>query len=542
MLYQWYELGRAAVTPARVAAATGRMVFSHPLNPWAHCDVGRQAAAGCLLVERMTQCYQRPRFGIDEVTIAGRSVAVHEQTILDKPFCRLLRFARETGGGSPSCNDPKVLLVAPMSGHFATLLRGTVEALLPEHDVYITDWHDARTVPLSDGAFSLDAYIDYLLEFIGHFEGDVHVFAVCQPSVAALAAVARLEMAGTETRPHSLILAGGPIDPRISPTIVNTFAATKTSDWFRDNVIARVPLPHNGHGREVYPGFLQLAGFMGMNLERHLDAHRDLFMHLIDGNRVGVEKHQAFYDEYLAVMDLDAAFYLDTIERVFLDHDLPRGAFRHHGEPIQTGAITRTALMTIEGEKDDITGLGQCAAAHDLCTGLPDDRRAAFVAPGVGHYGIFNGSKFRREIVPRIMRFIRRHDRYRDEVADFSELDHDTAVARARGRDRAVHQVASPLQADNDEVSPGAELPAALKDASLLDEYGPTAALWTLWRFANDLMLDSFFGFEDSRRRSGSHKVVKPARKVSVGEPEPATVPRSDATLQRSRAVGGERC
>ena len=297
-----------------------------------------------------------------------------------------------------------------MSGHFATLLRGTVEALLPEADVYITDWQDARQVPLSAGEFDLDTYVDTVRGMLRFFHGDVHVFAVCQPSVPVLAAVSLMEADGEPHVPHSMVLAGGPIDTRVSPTAVNQLAQDKNISWFQDTVITTVPWPHAGHGREVYPGFLQLTGFMTMNLDRHLNAHRDLFDHLVAGDGDSAEKHRDFYDEYLAVMDLTAEFYLQTVESVFIRHALPKGEFRHRGRRVDPGRIRRVALMTVEGEKDDITGLGQCAAAHDLCRNIPAERRAHLEAQGVGHYGIFNGSRFRTLIAPQMLDFMRRAD------------------------------------------------------------------------------------------------------------------------------------
>ena len=542
MLYHWYELGRAAAVPTRLAAETGRLALTNPLNPMSYTYAGRQAAAACLLLERTTRSYTRPSFGIEQTTVDGSDVDVREHVILEKPFGRLLKFDRQIEPERAG-RDPKLLIVAPMSGHFATLLRGTIEGLLPTHEVYITDWHCARTVPTAQGAFSLDDYIDYVIEMLALFDGDVHVLAVCQPSVPVLAAVARLEMEDSPHSPHSVILAGGPIDTRINPTIVNKFATSKGLDWFRQNVISRVPFPHAGYGREVYPGFLQAAGFISMNLDRHLESHRDLFMHSIDGNQAGVSKHVAFYDEYLAVMDLDAAFYLQTIDKVFVNHQLPKGSFRHRDVPVELAAIHRPALMTIEGEKDDITGIGQCSAAHDLCGSIPDERRAVLVAEGAGHYGIFSGSRFRQNIVPRINSFTRRYDRMREEVADFSSLDRRLAAARARGLDRAPSSDATHKPADNDaRMDP---LAARLRAAGLgavgnpahsagPEDYGPMAMAAKFWQFTNHLIIDSFFGFEDSLRRSRGHKVDKPGLNSCVEAPEATRLRRSGASGQRS--------
>jgi len=304
-----------------------------------------------------------------------------------------------------------VLLVAPMSGHHATLLRGTVKSLLPDHEVYITDWVDARMVPQSAGSFGLDSYVDHMIAMFRKFEGSVHVMAVCQPSIPVLAAVSHMEANGDPATPASMILLGGPIDTRISPTAVNRLAAEKGIGWFKNNVITQVPWPYPGRSRDVYPGFLQLTGFMTMNLDRHINAHKDLFLHLVRGDGDSADKHKEFYDEYLAVMDLSAEFYLQTVESVFIKHDLAVGKMRHKGEPVRPSAIRRTALMTIEGENDDITGKGQCSATHRLCASLPDSMRLHFEQPSVGHYGIFNGSRFRAETLPRISAFIRSHDK-----------------------------------------------------------------------------------------------------------------------------------
>jgi poly(3-hydroxybutyrate) depolymerase len=293
-----------------------------------------------------------------------------------------------------------------MSGHYATLLRGTVEAFLPNHDVYITDWIDARMVPLADGRFDLDDYIDYIISILHFLGGDCHVIAVCQPSVPVLAATALMEANGDNYAPRSIVLMGGPIDTRHSPTVVNTLAEQRGLDWFRRNVISKVPFPYLGVARDVYPGFLQLHGFVSMNLDRHLDAHRDLFYHLVEGDGDSAQKHREFYDEYLAVMDLTAEYYLQTVETVFVRHALPKGEMTHRGRPINPSEIRNAALLTIEGEHDDISGLGQTEAAHRLCVNIPPERRAHYLQLGVGHYGVFNGSRFRAEVAPRIADFM----------------------------------------------------------------------------------------------------------------------------------------
>jgi poly(3-hydroxybutyrate) depolymerase len=303
-----------------------------------------------------------------------------------------------------------VLIVAPMSGHYATLLRGTVEALLPNHDVYITDWADARMVPITEGRFDLDDYIDYVISILHFLGGDAHVIAVCQPSVPVLAAVARMEATEDPYVPHSMVLMGGPIDTRVNPTGVNKLAEARGMPWFRRNVITRVPFPHPGAMRDVYPGFLQLHGFVSMNLDRHIEAHRNLFHHLVQGDGDSAQKHREFYDEYLAVMDLAAEYYLQTVDTVFVRHALPKGNMRHRDEPVQLSAIRRVALMTVEGEHDDISGVGQTEAAHHLLDQLPDRLKAHWLQPGVGHYGVFNGSRFRSEIAPRIADFMLSHN------------------------------------------------------------------------------------------------------------------------------------
>jgi poly(3-hydroxybutyrate) depolymerase len=299
-----------------------------------------------------------------------------------------------------------VLIVAPMSGHFATLLRGTVQAFLPRHDVYVTEWVDARVVPLAAGSFDLDDYIDYVIAIMHRLDGDKHVVAVCQPSVPVLAAVARMEAEGDRQVPRSMILMGGPIDTRSNPTAVNALAEEHGIDWFRRNVITKVPFPNPGFMRDVYPGFLQLQGFVSMNLDRHIKAHRELFMHLVQGDGDSAQKQREFYDEYLAVMDLAAEFYLQTVETVFIRHDLPKGNMHHRGVRIDPSAIKRVGLMTVEGENDDISGVGQTEAAHHLCVNIPAERKAHYLAKGVGHYGVFNGSRFRADIAPRIAEFI----------------------------------------------------------------------------------------------------------------------------------------
>lgn len=391
-------------------AGSGRLVFSNPFNPLTYTAAGRHAAAACEVFERTTRRYRKPVFRLQTTRVDGATINVNEEVVWNRPFCRLIHFRRDIEP-SRAERDPRMLLIAPMSGHFATLLRGTVEALLPNHDVYIVDWQDARDVPLSSGNFNLDDYIDYLREILRALGGHVHVLAVCQAAVPALAAVALMEEDGDAHAPASLILAGGPIDPRVSPTAVNRLAERRGTEWFRQNVITTVPWPNAGAGRSVYPGFLQLSGFMSMNLDRHVKAHRDFFVHLIKGDGDSVEKHRAFYDEYLSVMDLTAEFYLQTIETVFVGHALPNRSMTHRGRLVDLRTMHSVPLMTIEGENDDITGIGQCRAALDLCDSIPAQFKMHYECAGVGHYGIFNGSRFQFDIAPRIAQFARAHDK-----------------------------------------------------------------------------------------------------------------------------------
>lgn len=430
MLYHWYEFGHAAVKPARVAANHFKLFFDNPFNPLTHTHVGRQAAAVCEVFERTTRRYEKPTFGLNTTSVLGRKVAVREEVVWSKPFCNLVHFVRDIPR-QQAARDPRVLVVAPMSGHYATLLRGTVAALLPDHEVYITDWQDPRDIPLIAGRFDLDDYIDYIRDIFRHLDGDVHAFAVCQPSVPVLAAVALMEQNNDSCVPHSVTLAGGPVDTRINPTEVNRLAEEKGTQWFRNNVITTVPWPAIGYGRAVYPGFLQLTGFMTMNLDRHLTAHKDLFLHLVHGDGDSAEKHREFYDEYLAVMDLTAEFYLQTIDTVFVRHALPKGQFNHRGQHIDLAAIRRVAIMTIEGEKDDITGVGQCRATLDLARNVPANMKSHYECPGVGHYGIFNGSRFRADIAPRMAQFMRSFDPRRECIPVVAQVSNAEAVARA---------------------------------------------------------------------------------------------------------------
>ncbi len=409
-LYWMYEWGQAALTPSRAMADATKLYFKNPMNPFAQTTFGKSMAAAAEVYERATRRYAKPDWGVTSTLVGGERVPVHLSTVWKRPFCNLVHFEQQILH-TPRRPQPKVLIVAPMSGHYATLLRGTVEAFLPNHDVYITDWADARMVPVSEGRFDLDDYIDYVISIFHRLGGDCHVVAVCQPAMPVLVAVARMEAENDPYVPHSMTLMGGPIDTRNNPTAVNSIAEQRGIEWFRTHVIAKVPFPHPGFGRDVYPGFLQLSGFVSMNLERHLDAHRDLFTNLVKGDGDSVTKHQEFYDEYLAVMDLAAEYYLQTVESVFIRHDLPNGKMTHRGKPVDLKAIRRVALLTIEGEKDDISGVGQTEAAHALCTNIPAEKKSHYLQLGVGHYGVFNGSRFRAEIAPRISDFMLTNNR-----------------------------------------------------------------------------------------------------------------------------------
>ena len=407
MFYQLYELNHAMVAPFRAAADVMRLAYTNPLNPFSQTPLGRTFAASFEMFERTTRRYGKPEFGLKETVIGDSKIAVREKIVWSRAFCSLLHFERDTPSGH---SDPRILIVAPMSGHYATLLRGTVEALLPSADIYITDWVDARMVPMTEGTFDFNDYVDYVIEML-HFLGpDTHVVAVCQPSVPVLAAAAVMEEAKDPLSPSSMTLMGGPIDTRINPTAVNKLAEDRPLEWFAENVIMNVPWPQPGFLRPVYPGFLQLSGFMSMNLDRHVIAHKEFFMHLVK-NDGEPEKHRDFYDEYLAVMDLTAEFYLQTVDQVFKKHSLPKGELIHRGKRVDPAAIRNVALLTVEGENDDISGVGQTQAAQTICTNIPDDMRMHYLQPDVGHYGVFNGSRFRREIAPRIVSFVREHAR-----------------------------------------------------------------------------------------------------------------------------------
>ncbi|MCX5495097.1 polyhydroxyalkanoate depolymerase [Kaistia dalseonensis] len=413
--YQLYELNHAALSPMRVAADIMKLMLQNPFNPLGQTPLGKNISAGLELFERTTRRYGKPAFGLPTTLVGGERVPVVEEIVWQAPFCNLIHFDRVL---ERPRTDPKLLIVAPMSGHYATLLRGTVDAMLPKHDVYITDWIDARMVPLTEGSFDLDDYVDYVIAMLQALGENTHVIAVCQPAVPVLAAAAVMEARNDPFAPRTMTLMGGPIDTRINPTAVNKLAEGKTIDWFEQNVVMKVPFPHPGFMRDVYPGFLQLSGFMSMNLDRHVTAHKEFFQHLVDGDGDSQTKHRDFYDEYLAVMDLSAAFYLQTVDTVFIKHSLPKGEMLHRGERVDLTAIRNVALLTVEGENDDISGVGQTEAAQHLCVNIPGDMRAHYVQPKVGHYGVFNGSRFRAEIAPRISDFILTHNRHRAVAPD----------------------------------------------------------------------------------------------------------------------------
>jgi poly(3-hydroxybutyrate) depolymerase len=405
MLYQLYELQHAAFAPLRLVAKAGAEFWLHESNPWATTHLGKQAKASLHLFERLTRRYHKQTFDISHINTADGQIEIEERVVLKKPFCRLVHFAKKDF----DTPQKKLLIVAPMSGHHATLLTSTVEGMLPEHDVYLTDWLDARDVPVEAGAFDLDDYTDYLIEMLHMFGERAVIMAVCQPSVPVLAAVSLMAKHKDPLVPKAMILMGGPVDTRCNPTAVNKLAQEKGLTWFRNNVLNTVPPPHAGYGRKVYPGFLQIAGFLGMNANRHISAHRDLYWHQVDGDEHSARKIEEFYDEYLSVMDLTAEFYMQTLERVFINQDLAYGTYHHRGELISLGDITDTALLTVEGERDDITGEGQTRAAHKLCSGIPEDRQQDHLQKDVGHYGVFSGSRYLRDVAPLINAFTAKH-------------------------------------------------------------------------------------------------------------------------------------
>jgi len=404
VLYQLYDWQRAALEPWRALASYANAAYGHPDSPLSYMPGSKNVAAAFDLMTRLTQRYERPEFGYASIPCATGEYPVHEIVELEKPFCKLLHFVKK---GAPP--QPKVLVFAPLSGHFATLLRDTVRTLLADHDVWITDWIDAKEVPLAAGDFHFDDYVDYVREFLRFVGPEAHAISVCQPTVPVLAGVSLMATAG-EALPRSLTMMGGPIDTRKGATAVNDFAQYRPISWFEAKVIQRVPMRYPGFLRRVYPGFLQFAGFVAMNPDRHIDSHVQYYHQLVKNDGESAEAHRRFYDEYNAVMDLPADYYLETVERVFHQHLLPRGLLEVRGEPVKPQAIRRSALLTIEGELDDIAGPGQTHAAHGLCRGLPASSKERFTAPACGHYGIFSGRKYRETIYPKIRDFIARHE------------------------------------------------------------------------------------------------------------------------------------
>ena len=401
MLYQAYQLQSDLMSPFRLLAQSTSAAM------WLNKTEGsvlRKLSASTEVFSRMRLTHSRPAYNLDSVNVDGQDVPVTEEAVMTMPFGTLLRFRKDASIDLPF--QPPVLLVAPLSGHFATLLRETARTLLQDHDVYITDWHNARDVPLAGGAFALDDYIDHMIRFIQTIGPGTHVIAVCQPCVAALAATALMAEDDDPAQPRSLTLMAGPVDCRVNPTGVNALATSKPIEWFEKNLISQVPLPHAGHGRRVYPGFVQLSAFLSMNLERHKKSFKDLYRHLVEGDVEKADVIRLFYDEYLAVNDLPAEFYLETVEKVFQTYDLPLGKLGYRGRLVNPGAIRHTALMTVEGERDDICAVGQTVAAQDLCPNIPLYRRVHHVQIGVGHYGVFSGRRWNQQIYPRVREMI----------------------------------------------------------------------------------------------------------------------------------------
>jgi poly(3-hydroxybutyrate) depolymerase len=408
MLYQLYETQRALMAPFSEFASATAKLYNHPLSPFTHTPMAQRVSAGFDLMHRLAKEYEKPQFDIRSATVDGVQVAVQEQVAIEKPFCRLLRFKRFTDDPTALADmktQPVVLIVAPLSGHHSTLLRDTVKSLLSGHKVFITDWTDARMVPADKGPFHLDDYVAYMQEFMRHIGPEVNVISVCQPTVPVLAAVSLMASRG-EFTPRTMTMMGGPIDARKSPTAVNNLAMNKSHEWFEHNVIYRVPQNYPGATRRVYPGFLQHTGFVAMNPDRHLSSHYDYFLDLVRGDDDSAESHRQFYDEYNAVLDMPAEYYLDTIKTVFQDFALVNGSWRVAGELVRPQDIKTTALLTVEGELDDISGAGQTRAAHELCTGIPKTRQFHYDAEGAGHYGIFSGRRWREHVHPKVSEFI----------------------------------------------------------------------------------------------------------------------------------------
>ncbi len=410
MLYQLHELNRSLLNPlAHWAEATSRL-FNNPVSPLAYSPYAQRIAAGYELIYRLGKQYEKPTFGIEFVLVKGKAVVIIEEEAEKKPFCTLIHFKKKLPPKEfAALKQPAVLLVAPLSGHHASLLRDTVRSLLQDHDVYITDWLDARMVPQTEGPFHLHDYVYYIQDFIRKLGPDLHVISVCQPTVPVLAAISLMASEHDTKLPKTMTMMGGPIDPRKSPTQVNNLAVEKPHAWFENQVIYSVPASYPGFGRKVYPGFLQHAGFIAMNPGRHAQSHWDFYMHLRKGDNESAEEHRKFYDEYNAVLDMPAEYYLETIKTVFQEHRLPLGTWKIEGKLVRPQDIKSVALFTIEGEKDDISGAGQTHAAQDLCFSIPKSDKQQFTVPQCGHYGIFSGRKWRDIIAPKIGEFIASH-------------------------------------------------------------------------------------------------------------------------------------
>ena len=449
MLYQLYETQRSLMEPFSDLAYAAAKAYGNPLSILGQNPFAQRISAGYDLLHRLGKDYEKPEFGLRTINVNGVDVAIHERVEIDKPFCELRRFKRFSDD-TPTLDvikaQPAVLIVAPLSGHYATLLRDTVKTMLGDHKVYITDWKNARLVPLSDGAFHLDDYVNYVQEFIRHIQGkygNCHVMSVCQPTVPVLAAVSLMASRG-ETTPLSMTMMGGPIDARKSPTAVNNLAMNKSHSWFENNVIYRVPTSFAGAGRRVYPGFLQHSGFVAMNPDHHAKSHYDYFRDLIKGDDAGTEAHRKFYDEYNAVLDMDADYYLETIKVVFQDFSLVNGTWDVTGvdgavERVRPADIRTTALMSVEGELDDISGSGQTQAVHGICTGVPKTHQRHFEAKGAGHYGIFSGRRWREHVYPQVKAFIlAHHAKAPVQAATFEEEQAITPVERAQAATKTV--------------------------------------------------------------------------------------------------------
>ncbi len=467
MLYQLYETQRALMAPFSEFAGAAAKLYNHPLSPFTMMPMAERMSAGLDLMHRLAKEYEKPEFGIRTVPVNGVEVAVMEQVPITKPFCRLLRFKRFSD--DPAVlevmkTQPTVLVVAPLSGHHSTLLRDTVRLLLQDHKVFVTDWTDARTVPLEAGPFHLNDYVGYVQDFIRHLGPEVNVISVCQPTVPVLAAVSLLATQG-EFTPRTLTMMGGPIDARSSPTAVNALATDKSFEWFENNVIYRVPSNFPGVGRRVYPGFLQHTGFVAMNPDRHATSHYDYFLDLIRGDDDSVDAHRKFYDEYNAVLDMPAEYYLDTIKTVFQDFSLVNGTWEIDGKLVRPQDISTGALLTVEGELDDISGVGQTRAAHALCSGIPKERKFHYEAEGAGHYGIFAGRRWREKIYPVVLDFIRRYNPVSEAAASAPVVggsDSDAPISALRTNTRlSVSDAVVPKA----KAKPAAAAPVTVKAA-----------------------------------------------------------------------------